>query len=115
MVNVDQQHNLPTQITLYYDIMCSMSAPHFSTVFHKRQDFQKKVIEHKMRFLFCLKIISERFLFLKRIQRVPKCTLCKVNVILVRCKRKRILFENFCKSSQITLVFDIPSSGSRDI
>ena len=41
----------------------------FSMLCHKRQDFRRKVIEHKMRVLIFLTILSEAFLILRITER----------------------------------------------
>jgi hypothetical protein len=45
------------------------AVPYLKTLSHKRYDFRKKVIEHKMCVLIFSKILSELFLILRRIQR----------------------------------------------
>ena len=37
-----------------------------STLFHQRQDFRNKMIEHKMCVLVCLQLLSEVLLILRR-------------------------------------------------
>jgi len=64
-----------------------LARPHFSTLSHKRSDFRKKVLEHKM-FGLSLQILSETFLSLRGIR--PHLSIdvhkssCKVTVILAR-------------------------------
>jgi len=60
----------------------------FSTLSHKRHDFRKKSIEHKMCVLIFYTILSKIFLILRRTERdmmknVHRSS-CKVLVILVR-------------------------------
>jgi hypothetical protein len=58
----------------------------FSTLSHKRYDFRKKVIEHKMCVLIICTILSKTFLILRRIQRdviKVKTSSCKISIILV--------------------------------
>jgi len=43
--------------------------PYFSTLSHKRHDFRKILIEHKMCVLIFSEISSETFVILRRIQR----------------------------------------------
>jgi hypothetical protein len=84
----------------YITLSCVPCLYHiFPQYFIKDRFFRNEVIEHKMRFLFCLQILSERLLFLKRIRRVPNCTLCKANVILVRLKKKEFYSKSFVKFS----------------
>jgi hypothetical protein len=61
---------------------------YFSTLSHKRHDFRKNGIEHKMCFDFSLRFSSETFLILRRPERDMIQNVCwysgKVSVILVR-------------------------------
>ena len=66
-----------------------LAVPYFSTLSHKRHDFLKKVIEHKMCSDFFLELFSETFLIVGRIEidfivYVHRSS-CKVSVILARC------------------------------
>ena len=67
--------------------MACLPLPYFSTISNKRHDFQKKVIEHKMRFFIFSAILFETLLILRRIQRDIIINvhryLCKVPVILL--------------------------------
>jgi hypothetical protein len=62
--------------------------PHFSTLFHKRHDFGKKVNMLKTCVLVSLQRLSEIFLILRGIQRdiiiIINRSLFKASVILVR-------------------------------
>jgi len=45
--------------------MASPALPYFSTLSHKRNDFQEEIIEYKMRVLFSPQHSSETFLILR--------------------------------------------------
>jgi hypothetical protein len=65
-----------------------LAVPYFFTLSHKRHDFRKNVIEHKMCALIFATTLSETLLILRSIQRdiiinVHKYS-CKVPVIFVR-------------------------------
>jgi hypothetical protein len=69
--------------------VASLAAPYYCTLSHKRNDFRKKLMEHKMRFLtLSLQLLSKTFLILRRIQRDidinAKTSSRKVPVSLVR-------------------------------
>jgi len=64
------------------------TVPYFWTLSHKGHDFGgKKLLKIKRVFWFSLQLLSETFLFLRRIQRVTiiseRWSLCKVPFILV--------------------------------
>jgi inorganic pyrophosphatase/exopolyphosphatase len=68
--------------------VASLVLPYFSVLSHKRYDFQKNVIEHKMCVLIFSPILSDTFFILRRLERdiiinVHR-SLCKVPVILAR-------------------------------
>jgi hypothetical protein len=46
-----------------------LAVPYFSTLYHKRHDIRKKLLNIKCVFLFSLQILSERFVIPARIQR----------------------------------------------
>jgi hypothetical protein len=54
----------------HYIVICGLSGATVSfTLSHKRHDFRKNVIEHKMRVLIFSTSLSQTFLILRRIQR----------------------------------------------
>jgi hypothetical protein len=55
-------------ILVLLSVAC-MVLPYFSTLSHKQHDFRRKVLNIKCVFWFFLQILSEKFLFLKIIQR----------------------------------------------
>jgi hypothetical protein len=66
-----------------------LDLPYFFTLFHKRHDFRKQVIEHKLCVLMCsLQLLSEAVLIPRRTERDVIINVywsaCKVPVILVR-------------------------------
>jgi hypothetical protein len=72
-----------------------LAVTYFSTLYHKRQDFRKIVIEYKICILGFP--MFETFLVLRKIQRdVPRSS-CKVLVILVRFNETSIFLRDFRK------------------
>ena len=48
----------------------SLAPPHFSTLYHKRQDFRKKkLLNRKYLFSFSIQILFETFVIIKTVQR----------------------------------------------
>jgi hypothetical protein len=60
------QHAKHMRHIILSSVTC-LALTHFSTLFHKQHDSQKKIIEHKM-YAFRLELLSETFLILRRIQ-----------------------------------------------
>ena len=73
--------------TILPSVAC-LDIPNFFPLSHKKQDFQKSVIEHKMRFDFLYNFqITKTFFILRRTRRDiidSHRFSCKVPVILVR-------------------------------
>jgi hypothetical protein len=88
-----------------------LAVPYFSTLSHKRHDFRKKVIEHKMCVLTFSTILSETLLILRRIQRDIIINIhrssCTLPVILVRFEWNLNFLYTFCKNTQIPNVTKI--------
>jgi hypothetical protein len=65
-----------------------LAVPYFSKLSHKRHDFRKKIIKHRMCVLTFCRTLPQTFLVLIRIQRDINISVylssCKVPVILVR-------------------------------
>ena len=85
--------------------MACLTLPHFSTLSHKRQDIQKKLLNIKCMLWFSLQLFFETFPTLKRIQRhravhsiinVHRSS-CKVTVSLVKVQRNLYLSKDFRK------------------
>jgi len=83
---LDIQHAMRMGRIILPPVACP-ALQYFSTLSHKRHDFHKTVIEHKIRVLIVPTILSETFLILKRTERnliinVYRSS-CKVHVILI--------------------------------
>jgi hypothetical protein len=80
------QHAKRVSPIILSSVAC-LSVPFSSTLSHERNDFRKNVIEHKMRVLIPLPLLSETFLILRIIQRdiinVHKSS-CKLSVIILK-------------------------------
>jgi hypothetical protein len=87
--------------------------PHYLT---KGRMFGKKLLNIKCVFLLPLQILSEIFIFLKRIQRDININVyrysCKVTVIFVRFQRNLIFLTIFSKNSQIPNFIKIFPAGA---
>jgi hypothetical protein len=90
------QHAKRMRRIILSSVAC-LALPHYCTLSHKWHDIRKKVIEHKMCFLFSLKCFSVTFLILRRIQRDIAINLyrssCKVPGILMKLEFSRHVFE----------------------
>jgi hypothetical protein len=92
---------------------------YFITLFHKRHDFQKKFIEHKIVFdiLYHTRVcVCETFLILRRIQQdiiknVYRYS-CKVPVILVALQSNLNFLNRFSKHTQTSNFLKIWSMGA---
>ena len=99
-------------------IVACLGIQYYSTLSHKWHDFREKVIQHKMRALISLQLLSEIFLILKRIER-DMCMIisvywssCKVPVILLRCQLNLHFLKRFSKNTQISNYTKIHLVGS---
>ena len=65
----------------------SLAPPHFSTLSHKRHDFSEKHYRTQDIFLLFLQLLFERFLSLRRVQRVlqRKTNKCAYDCLLTNC------------------------------
>jgi len=79
--------------------MASLVLPYVSALFHKRHDFRKKVIEHKMGVLILSTDLFKTFLILRRTERDIIINVLRsshiVPIILVRFKHASIISTNF--------------------
>jgi len=89
---------------------------YFSTLSHKRHDFQKRLLNIKCVFRFALQGLSETFLILKTIVRHMVinvyCSSCEVPVILVRFKRNLNFLERCSKNTEISNFMKIRPVGT---
>jgi len=96
--------------------MASLVLPYFSTLFHKRHDFCKKVIEHKTGVLILSTNLCETFLILNRIERDIIVIVLRsshvIPIILVRFKQNLNYLHKFLKSIKIPNFMKICSVGA---
>jgi len=89
--------------------MVSLVLPYLSTLFHKRYDFRKKVIEYKTG-------LFETFLILRRIERDIIINVLRpshtVPIILVRFKQNLNYLHKFLKGIKIPNFMKICSVGA---
>jgi hypothetical protein len=94
------QHAKRMRRIILSSVAC-LAVPYFPTLSHKRHDFRKNVIEHKMCVLIFSTILSETFLIVRRIQRdiiinVHR-SLCKVPLLLSDFIETLIFWTDFRK------------------
>jgi hypothetical protein len=83
--------------------------PYFSTLSHKRHDFQKKGTEPKYMFWFSLQLLSEKLLVLRRIQRH---IITKVHILASHLHRIGVLPSSqclFCDHDTLDIYFHVQS------
>ena len=97
--------------------VASLAPSHFSTVSHKRHDFRKNVIGHKICvFWFSLQLVSKPFLILKRIHRDvvinAKTCSCKVPLFLLDINETWTFSTYFRKDPNIKLHRNLSDGSS---
>ena len=97
--------------------MVSLVLPYFSTLFHKRHAFRKKVIDHKTVFFILFTNLFEAFLILRRIKRDVIINVIRsshiVPIILVRIKQNLNYLHKCLKIIKIPNIMKICSVGAR--
>ena len=118
MSNVNKNITVETKLISppTYIVICRLTLTYFSTLYNKRHDFRRKVIEHELCFDILYKFLYEIFHILRRIKRdiilnVHRSA-CKVPVILVRFKRNLNFPNIFAKNAQISNPIKIFPLGS---
>ena len=120
------QHAKRMRRIILLSVAC-LAVLNFFTLSHKRHDFLKKLLNIKCVFWFCLQLLSEKFLIVRRIQRDIIINLhkssCKVTLLLSDLMKTRIFSIDFTKifKNQITLksiqwerIFSMRTDGQRD-
>ena len=120
------QHAKRMRRIILLSVAC-LAVLNFFTLSHKRHDFLKKLLNIKCVFWFCLQLLSEKFLIVRRIQRDIIINLhkssCKVPLLLSDLMKTRIFSIDFPKifKNQITLksiqwerIFSMRTDGQRD-
>jgi hypothetical protein len=91
-----------------------LAVPYFSTLSHKRHDFRKNIIGHKMCILIFSATLFETFHILRRIERDIDINVhrssCKVPLLLSDFNQNWIFSTDFQKI--LYQIYENPSSGS---
>ena len=101
---------------IFSSVVCP-GVPFFSTLFHKRHDFRKKITKPKMCVLIYSTTFVETFLILRRkerdtIKNVHRSS-CKVRVILVRFKWNLNFLNRFWKNNPVSNFMKICPVGAK--
>jgi hypothetical protein len=113
--NLVSKHAVRMRRIILSSVAC-LALPYFSTLSHKRHDFRKKFVEHKMCVLIFSPILSARVLILRRIQRHITINVyrssCKVPVVLVIFQWNLNFFHTWSKNTHISSLMKIRPMGA---